>query len=219
MLEKSSSRKIFRRLKDDSLSSYNHTDTASLYSRCADSLSRVSIIFDREHFVSLKESLRRQQADVGLTRSELKKQAVRSRAIDLELNGDGRRLRRECRVLVFGKPESGKESLVRQMMIIHKNDYSIEELSLHRDRVRRILLRAMRAVIEHLRETGIELNSKDMKMADMILHEIGKSEASMAQITPVAANAMKNLWDSTQFRSFFHRAVASNSFCMPDSAE
>jgi hypothetical protein len=208
-----------KRVRDDSSSLCNHTDTASLYSRCADSLSRVSIIFDREHPVSLTESIRRRQADVRLTRSQLKKQAVRSRAIDLELNGDGRKLRRECKVLVCGKPESGKEALVRQMMIIHKNDYSIEERALHRDRVRRILLKAMRAVIEHLRETGIELNNQDMKMTEIILHEIGKSEANMAQITPLAANAMKSLWDSTQFRSFFHRAVVSNSIGIPDSAE
>jgi len=119
LLEKSSSRKAFKQIKDDSSSLYVNGDAASFYSRCTNNLSKISMVFqfDRELFVSkvyeralrgsLKESLRRRPADVesideplafGMTRSELKE---RSRAINLEIRRDTRRRRGERKVLLY----------------------------------------------------------------------------------------------------------------------
>jgi hypothetical protein len=97
LLEKPNSRKVFKRVKDDTVSMYVHRDTASIYSRCTDTLSKISIVFsfDRDLFItkvyeralrgSLKPSLRRQQADfesskmpAGEARDEGAEEAVRS---------------------------------------------------------------------------------------------------------------------------------------------
>ncbi|KAF8536630.1 G-protein alpha subunit-domain-containing protein [Trichophaea hybrida] len=145
-----------------------------------------------------------------MTRSELEKQAERSKAIDRALDAEGEKLRRECKVLVLGGPESGAETLMKQLEIF-KNGYSTEELLLYRDGVRRMALKAMQAAMEHLRETGIELDNEDMNYAEIILKEIGKSQESVTEITLAAANVMKSLWDSPRSRSFFYETVANDS--------
>jgi len=204
LLEKSSSRKIFKRVKDDSPSLYVHRDTASFHSRCTDNLSKISMVFafDRELFLSdiyervlrgsLKESLRRQQADVKSTKT-----------IDLALKAEERRQRRECKVLVLGGPESGAETLMKQMKIHY--GYSTEELFSYRDVVRSGVLKAMRAVMEHLR--GIELDDKNMNYVKIILQE---TEESRASVTETTLAAMKSLWDSPEVRSFIYEAVAGD---------
>jgi hypothetical protein len=75
LLEKSNTRKVLRRIENDTESLIVHRDTASLLSHCTDSLSKISIVFpfDCELFISraydkvirgsMKEALRRQQAD------------------------------------------------------------------------------------------------------------------------------------------------------------
>jgi guanine nucleotide-binding protein G(i) subunit alpha len=54
MLEKTSTRKIFKRFKDDTSSLYIQRDSASFYSRYADNLSKIpkTFEFDRELFIS-----------------------------------------------------------------------------------------------------------------------------------------------------------------------
>ena len=49
LLEKSSNRKVFKRVKDDTVSLYVHYDSSSIYSRCTDTLSKISIVFNFDH--------------------------------------------------------------------------------------------------------------------------------------------------------------------------
>jgi len=77
LLEKSSTRKVIRRIENDTESLIVHRDTASLLSRHTDRLSKISVVFpfDGELFISrvydrvirgsLKEALRRQQTDLA----------------------------------------------------------------------------------------------------------------------------------------------------------
>jgi len=65
----------------------------------------------------------------------------------------------------------------------------------------------------------IELDNDDMNHAEIILQEIGKSQANVTEITLAATNAMKSLWDSPQFHSFFYEAAASHLIHMPASAK
>jgi guanine nucleotide-binding protein G(i) subunit alpha len=186
----------------------------------------LSKVYERALRSSLMESLRRQQADIEstkspaiprMTRLELENQAKRSRAVDLLLKRDRRPP--ELKVLLLGGPESETETIAMQLKIMHGNDHSAEELTVYRDRVRRTVLRDMRVVIEHLRETGIELDNEDMNHAEIILQEIGKNKACVTEITPATANAMESLWDSPQFLSFFHEAIASDSIYVSNSAK
>lgn len=123
-----------RRVRNDSASLIVHRDTDSLISRMTDSLSKLSIIFsfDQELFISkvyewafrgsLKETLRQQQDD-----PEARK---RSRAIDRHIVEDSRCLRREYKALLLGDMD-GKKEFMKTIMAF-RNDYSADELESYR---------------------------------------------------------------------------------------
>jgi guanine nucleotide-binding protein G(i) subunit alpha len=180
-----------------------------------------SKVYERALRGSLKESLRRQQTDIPqVMQSGLKKQTERSRsrAVELTLDGDLKRRRREYKVLVLGNPNSGVD-ILKQMMIAQSNSYSAEELLIYRDKVRNSVLKLMRTVIEHLIDKWIGLDDEEMDHVEAIWQQIGDNETYMTEITTTVANAMKSLWDSPNFLEFFDEAVSTNSICVPDSAE
>jgi hypothetical protein len=159
MLEKSSTRKVLRRVEIDSASLFVHRDTASLISQCTDNLSKLSAVFsfDRELFVSkvyeralrgsVKEALRRQQGDTQAR--------MRSQAIDRRLEEDSKRLRRELKVLLLGSRESGKDEIVKQWKILHQNGYTAEELALYRLTIYNNVIDCAKALIGAMKQFEI----------------------------------------------------------------
>ena len=143
----------------DSASLFVHRDTASLISQWTDNLSKLSAIFsfDRELFVSrvyeralrgsVKEALRRQQGDT--------KARMRSQAIDRRLEVDSRRLRRECKVLLLGSDDSGKNEIVKQWKIHYQNGYTAEELALYRPTIYKNVIGCAKALISAMKQFEI----------------------------------------------------------------
>jgi hypothetical protein len=158
LLEKSSSRKVLRQVEIDSASLFVHRDTASLISQWTDNLSKLSAVFsfDRELFISkiyervlrgsVKEALRRQQGDT---------QARRSQAIDRRLEVDSGQLRRECKVLLFGSDDSGKDEMVKQWKILHQKGYTAEELALYRLIIYKNVIDCAKALISAMKQFEI----------------------------------------------------------------
>ena len=144
----------------DSASLFVHRDTASLISQCTDNLSKLSAVFsfDRELFVStiyervlrgsVKEALRRQQGDTQAR--------MRSQAIDRRLEVDSRQLRRECKVLLLGSDDSGKDEIVKQWKILHQNGYTAEELALYRRIIYKIIIDCAKALIGAMKQFEIQ---------------------------------------------------------------
>jgi hypothetical protein len=227
LLEKSSSRKVFKRVEDDTASLYVHRDTASLYSRCTDTLSKISIVFNFDHdlFItkvyeralrgSLKASLRRQQADFELSKmpalsplkkQEMEKQGRQSEAIDRQLEEDRKRLRREVNVLLMGGDNDGQEMMMKQMKIIQQNGYTMDELRMYRLSVRQTLIAAMSAVAEHVQEKHPEqLEKEDMNDVGILAQELEKIQPEEDQIPQPAVSAMARLWKSQSFSEYFGR--------------
>lgn len=133
LLERPQTRRVFKRMEDDTASLYVHRDIDSLFTQTVTSVnsSKRSLVFDfdKDLFISriyerwirgsIKKSLRDQQSGgsssaassrrvdtrsvLHLTRSYNKHKAKeRSTQIDLALEDDYRRQRKECRVLVLG---------------------------------------------------------------------------------------------------------------------
>jgi guanine nucleotide-binding protein G(i) subunit alpha len=146
-------------VKIDSASLFVHRDTASLVSQWTDNLSKLSAVFsfDRELFVSkvyervlrgsVKEALRRQQGDTQAR--------MRSQAIDRRLEVDSRQLRRECKVLLLGSGESGKDEIVKQWKMLHQNGDTAEELALYRLTIYKNVIDCAKALISAMKQFEI----------------------------------------------------------------
>ncbi|KAG6832103.1 hypothetical protein H0H93_013584 [Arthromyces matolae] len=98
-------------------------------------------------------------------------QKTRSDAIDLQLEEDGKRLKRECKILLLGSGESGKSTIVKQMKIIHQSGFSQAELEAYRPVVYKNVLDSSHGVLVHMRKR-LRMDCKDLRnavLADKIL--------------------------------------------------
>jgi hypothetical protein len=133
LLESPTSRKVFRRIRDDSSSLYVQRDSLSLYSRWTGTVSTLSKIskvfeFDRELFISkvyekalrdaLKEKLGRQRLEGGILPTV--EETAKSKDINKDLAKDRRRLRREAKVLMLGDPTFNE--IIIKLLDAHNND-------------------------------------------------------------------------------------------------
>jgi hypothetical protein len=139
---------VITRIGVDSASLFVQRDSSSFFSGWSDNLSKFSIQFDfdRELFVtkvyekvirsSVKDSLRQKHGltrpaedshtskkPARLTHSAEVESKKRSRAIDRGLKWDATRTKRECKILLLGSADSGKEHIVEQMNIMHWKGY------------------------------------------------------------------------------------------------
>ena len=233
LLEKSSSRKVFKRVKDDTASLYVHRDTSSIYTGCTDTLSKISLVFkfDRDLFVtkvyeralrgSLKANLRRQQTDVEsskipfvsrMQKGGLEEQERRSKEIDLELDGDAKKLRRECNVLLMGGEPDEQDLLMRQMRSIHQSGYTRDELLLYKIIVWQRLVSAMRTAADHIRTQDEEpLGKGDMDNVEIMSRELERVQSDENEIPPSAVDAMAQLWKSEGFLKYFRERLESEA--------
>lgn len=234
LLEKPNSRKVFKRVKDDTVSMYVHRDTASIYSRCTDTLSKIPIVFsfDRDLFItkvyeralrgSLKASLRRQQADFEsskmpalspLEKREMKEQKRRSEAIDRRLEEDSKTFRREANVLLMGADYDGQELLMEHMRTITEGEYTTDELRMYKPLVWRALIAAVSAVTERVQEKQPEqLGKEDMNHIGILAQELEKFQPEEDQIPQPAVSAMARLWKSQSFSEYLTGHLSNETY-------
>lgn len=72
----------------------------------------------------------------------------RDREISRQLKMDEMRLKKEFKLLLLGAGESGKSTIVKQMRIIHGENYSEKERLEFRDVIFDNILRSMRAMLD-----------------------------------------------------------------------
>ena len=235
MLEKSSTRKVFRRVRDDTSSLYVQVDSASLQSRWTGNLSSFSKIskafdFDRELFVSkvyervirsslkpkstlkLNESLEIQRPEQLYMRSSVEEKK-RSQLIDRQLAEDSRILRRTANVLLLGNDDCG-QAIVKQMKIVHMKGFTTEELSGYKIVVRETLWGILRSINLVVEQTDIEMDEITKIHAQTLSRELRNGPDGDANISDVIVEAAQWLWASEQVKKLFN----PTEVYLPDSA-
>ncbi|XP_005091588.1 guanine nucleotide-binding protein subunit alpha-13 [Aplysia californica] len=84
-----------------------------------------------------------------------KTQRIRSREIDKKLNRDRLTFRRTVRVLLLGAGESGKSTFLKQMRIIHGQDFDDEAVREFRTVVYNNIVKGMRVLIDARQKLNI----------------------------------------------------------------
>jgi guanine nucleotide-binding protein subunit alpha len=79
-----------------------------------------------------------------------------SQEIDRRLEVDSRQLRRECKVLLLGSDESGKNELVKQWKVLYQNGYTAEELALYRPTIYKNVIDCAKALISVMKQFEIQ---------------------------------------------------------------
>lgn len=129
--------------------------------------------------------------------------AMRSDAIDRQLESDELNLRRETKLVLVGQPTSGKELVMRQMKVIYSEGYPVAERYQHRGAVRSTVRLLIHSMIDLIKDTGVPLNEDLTQDFAILLHEIETSDVS--HISPAAVTATHNLWNSSTFSTLYIR--------------
>ncbi|KAH7135564.1 guanine nucleotide-binding protein-like protein alpha-3 subunit [Dendryphion nanum] len=127
--------------------------------------------------------------------------AMRSEAIDRSLEEDAASLRRETKLVLMGSLSSGKELIMRQMKVLYADGYPREERMEYTHAVRSTIRVLEHAIIDLLRDTGINLTRTLNQDFAILLHEVETTEPS--NISQAAAHAVSNIWHSSQFSDLF----------------
>ena len=129
--------------------------------------------------------------------------AMRSEAIDRRLEEEATSLRRETKLVLMGAPSSGKELIMRQMKVIYAAGYPRDERIGYRHAVLSTIRLLIHAMIDLLKDTGINLSNDLNREFAILLHEVETVE--LKRITQAAVHAVKSIWNSDTFSTLYVR--------------
>ncbi|KAF1977471.1 guanine nucleotide-binding protein-like protein alpha-3 subunit [Bimuria novae-zelandiae CBS 107.79] len=127
--------------------------------------------------------------------------AMRSEAIDRQLETDELSLRRETKLVLVGQPNSGKELVMRQMNVLYAEGYPLSERYQYRTAVRSTVRLLIHSIVDLLKDTGTRLTPELNQDFAVLLHEVETSDLS--HLSPAAATATQNIWTSLTFSTLY----------------
>ena len=107
----------------------------------------------------------------------------RSDAIDKMIEEDQKRFKRECKILLLGKAlccvssrfsnclgsgESRKSTIVKQMKIIHREDFSEAELAEYTPTIYKNVLESAHSVVMFMKKIGLECEDYSNRVCDIL---------------------------------------------------
>ena len=134
-----------------------------------------------------------------------KQQRYRSREIDKTLMKERLTFRRTVRILLLGAGESGKSTFLKQMKIIHGQDFDVGERQNFRTDVYNNIVKGMRVLIDARQKLGIpwqkEACGKDADFVFAYDSSMKLDETLFAQYV----ESIQTLWDDSGIRGAFDR--------------
>jgi len=128
-----------------------------------------------------------------------------SRAIDRQLEKDKVQYRRTVKILLLGSGESGKSTFLKQMRIIHGNNFVAEELKQFKLVIYGNIVKGMKVLIDARNKLHIPWgDSRNDKSAKFIFDydsNVKLEEPVFAQFVP----AVVELWKDVGIRTAFDR--------------
>lgn len=127
--------------------------------------------------------------------SEVEKEALRrSKQIDRQLAQEKKSLKQEIKILLLGAGESGKSTFLKQMRIIHGDDYSEEDRLNFRPTIYHNILKGVKILVEARKRLQIPLeNSKNEEYGKQIASYHRDHELMPEEFHPYVP-ALLSLW-------------------------
>jgi guanine nucleotide-binding protein G(i) subunit alpha len=222
MLEKTSTRRVINRVKDDASSLYVQRDSMSIYSRCTDNLSKISKMFefDRELFISkvyekalrgsLKdtvENIRQKQLrpDVSVSREE----RDRGMIIERDIKEHAMKMKREVRVLLLGERDC-VQVFIKNMKIIHGDGFTDDDRRMYKEVVMKYMMRVMEGMVL-VQKNGFTYPDNTAKIQAKLLSQEIEAIQAGDEITIEGASAVQGLWKDILKRDLKYEAYIPDS--------
>lgn len=224
ILEKTSTRRVIERIKDDASSLYVQRDSTSIYSRYTDNLSKISKMFefDRELFISkvyekalrgsLKdtvENIRQKQQRPSMRVSQ--KETDRGMIIDRDIEEHAVEMRRGARVLLLGERDC-VQVFVKNIKIRHGDGFTDDDRRMYKEVVMKNMMRVMEGMVLIQKNGDIDPDDTTEIQAKLLSQEIKAIQAGDGNITIEAAVAVQGLWKDILKRGLKYEVY------MPDSS-
>lgn len=149
-----------------------------------------------------------------ITNDEEKEALRRSKLIDRQLQQEKKNLRQEIKILLLGAGESGKSTFIKQMRIIHGEDFSESDRLEFRPIIYHNILKGCKILVEARRRLQIPLeNSKNERNGQVISSYHREGDLSDEDFH-VYVEALTSLHKDAGVQATFKR---SNEFQLGDS--
>lgn len=133
----------------------------------------------------------------------------RSKLIDKQLQQEKKNLRQEIKILLLGAGESGKSTFIKQMRIIHGEDYSEQDRIDFRGTIYHNILKGMKILVEARRRLQIPLeNSKNDENGQKVSSYHREGELTDEEFHPYV-EPLSSLWNDAGIQATVKR---SNEF-------
>ena len=144
---------------------------------------KISVIFKKESKMAI------------CCMSEVEKEALRrSKQIDRQLAQEKKSLKQEIKILLLGAGESGKSTFLKQMRIIHGNDYSEQDRLDFRPTIYHNILKGVKILVEARKRLQIPLeNPKNEEFGKQIASYHRDHELMPDEFHPYVP-ALASLW-------------------------
>jgi guanine nucleotide-binding protein G(i) subunit alpha len=222
MLEKTSTRRVIKRIKDDASSLYVQRDSMSIYSRCTDNLSKISKMFefDRELFVSkvyekalrgsLKDTVenirqKQQRSDVRVSQEERDRDMI----IQRDIKEHAAKMKREVNVLLLGECDC-VQGFIKNMKIRHADGFTDDERRVYKEVVMKYMMRVMEGMVLVQKNGDTDLDNTAKMKAKLISQEIEAIQAG-DEITTEGAGAVQGLWKDILKRDLKYQVYIPDS--------
>lgn len=134
-----------------------------------------------------------------------KNQRIKSREIDRKLNKDRLTFRRTVRVLLLGAGESGKSTFLKQMRIIHGQEFDDEQVREFRTVIYNNILKGMRVLIDARQKLNIPWGDESCGIdASKVFDFNGSSKLDHAVFCDFV-DPLRRLWTDEGIVSAFDR--------------
>lgn len=132
---------------------------------------------------------------------EQKEAARRSRLIDRQLAQEKRNLRQEIKILLLGAGESGKTTFLKQMRIIHGEDYSEQDRLEFRSSIYHNILKGMKILVEARRRLQIPLSDPRCEEYSQVITNYHRTGEISPEEFHEYTEALMGLWKDTGIRA------------------
>lgn len=138
--------------------------------------------------------------------SDDEKQAVRrSRQIDRQLQNEKKNLKQEIKILLLGAGESGKSTFIKQMRIIHGQDYSEQDRLDFRHTIYHNILKGCKILVEARRRLQIPLENPNNEHCGQIVTSYHRDAEMSDEDFHEYVDALTSLWKDAGIQATMDR--------------
>ena len=137
---------------------------------------------------------------------EDKKARSRSKQIDKQIKEEKVKFRRTVKILLLGSGESGKSTFLKQMKIIHGNDFSKDELDNQKPIIYGNIVKGMKVLIDARDKLGIRWGDDSNGQHAKLVFSFDSNTTKLTETTFLEyVPSMNALWQDEGIKTAFDR--------------